>query len=342
MNSLNSFDFNLPPALIAQHPPHDRDGGRLLSLHDNTTAIHRINALPALLRADDILVVNDSRVLPARLHGQKNSGGKVEVLAERFLNHSDVLAQVRTSKPLRAGARVNAGGDFVVCGRHGDFYQLRAVNRQGAAVDARRRFLRRGETPLPPYIKRLPDPTDQARYQTVFARHSGSVAAPTAGLHFTSDLLACLRTRGIDIVRITLHVGAGTFQPLRQGLTTDKLHAERYTVSATAAARINTAKKLGRRIIAVGTTVLRTLEAAVDNGKLRAGDNETTLFIKPGFNFRIADMLFTNFHLPRSSLLVLVCAFGGSERIMSAYQLAVQQKLRFYSYGDAMLLDRAL
>ena len=339
----DTFAFTLPPNLVAQYPPAKRDGGRLLHVRGNHTAARQIADLPTLLKAGDLLVVNDSKVLPARLHGRKiPGGGKVEILAERFINDSELLAKVRAAKTPRTGARLYAGGNFIVRGREGEFFRLAALDANGKEVNARRRFGRVGKVPLPPYIRRHPSATDGERYQTLFARFAGSVAAPTAGLHFSPDLLAALRRRGVGMARITLHIGAGTFQPLRNGLSADSLHAERYCVSQTAARRINTAKQRGGRIIAVGTTALRALETAAADGQIRAASGETTLFIKPGFVFHAADLLLTNFHLPRSSLLVLVCAFGGTARVLAAYQQAVAEKFRFYSYGDAMLLDRAI
>ena len=340
--SLDDFSYALPPLLVAQRPPPHRDGGRLMDLRGTAPAARRLTSLPRLLQAGDLLVVNDSRVLPARLCGRKESGGRAEIFAERFIGTYDVLAQIRASRPPAAGERLFAGGAFVVREKtSAGFYLLRAVSRGGRPVNARARFMRRGAVPLPPYIQRPPDAADQCRYQTVFARHAGSVAAPTAGLHFTPSLLAALAARDIAVTRITLHVGAGTFLPLRRGLSASRLHAERYVVSATAAARINAAKSCGRRIVAVGTTVLRALESAATGGVVCAAAGETDLFIKPGFRFQIADMLLTNFHLPRSSLLVLTCAFGGRQRVLAAYRRAVAQKFRFYSYGDAMLLARA-
>ena len=342
-NDLADFDYALPTAQIAQHPAARRDSARLLDVCATTNfRACRIATLPSLLNPGDVLVANDSRVFPARLSGHKESGGKIEIFAERFLPDGGVLAQVRASRPPSLGARLIAGGGiFIVVAKTTlGFYHLQSQNKQGAPVDARRRFLRHGQTPLPPYIRRAPTAADRRRYQTIFARALGSAAAPTAGLHFTPPLLQALAARGISIVRITLHVGAGTFMPLRRGLAQNKLHPETFRISPLAAARINAAKKRGGRIIAAGTTTLRALESAADKHGIRAAAADTTLFIKPGYDFRTADLLLTNFHLPRSSLLVLACAFGGTHRVMRAYRWAVQNNFRFYSYGDAMLLSR--
>ena len=340
--SLDNFDYALPPAQIAAHPPSRRDGARLLDVRGNLPQIRTFRALPTLLREGDLAIINDSKVIPARLPGAKEGGGRVEIFAERFLPNGEVLAQIRAARAPKVGACLNAGGQFIVCERRTDgFFRLRAIDRQGKTIDARARFLRRGETPLPPYIRRPLEDDDRRRYQTIFARHAGSVAAPTAGLHFTPTVVSRLAARGVSMANITLHVGAGTFLPLRRGLAAQKLHSERFRVSAKTAAAITAAKKRGGRIVAVGTTVLRALESAADKNGVCAAEGETDLFIKPGHCFRSADLLLTNFHMPRSSLLVLTCAFGGQKRVMDAYRHAVSQKMRFYSYGDAMLLSRA-
>ena len=338
--SLDDFDYTLPPRLIAARPAARRDDSRLLEVGDKTT-LSKFSALPTLLRPGDLLVVNNSRVLPARLIGNKQSGGQVEIFAERFLANGEVLAQIRASKPPKIGMQIFANGIFIVKEKTAEgFYILQAQNRSQKACAARPRFMKHGAIPLPPYIRRIADEEDKHRYQTIFARSVGSVAAPTAGLHFTPQTFAELSARNINKTSITLHVGAGTFLPLRQGLDS-QLHSERYTISATAAAAIAATKKRGGRVIAVGTTVLRALESAAQlgDGNIRPTNNETDLFIQPGFTFRSADMLLTNFHLPRSSLLVLVCTFGGRNRVLDAYKKAIAAKFRFYSYGDAMLLS---
>ena len=280
-DDIANYDYELPPQLIAQRPPKVRDGGKLLALCGQKPVLHHIVDLPSLLQAGDLLVVNNSRVLPARLCGQTANGGRVEVLAERFLDDGSVLAQVKAANAPKPNAHlVLAGGDFIVKRRAGEFFILFAVD-----GFARQRFLRYGQIPLPPYIRRTPDDQDKARYQTVFAYRNGSVAAPTAGLHFTSSLLAAVAAQGVRLATVTLHVGAGTFKPLRMGLRTASLHREKYHISAQAIAAIVVAKKRGNRIIAVGTTVLRALEAAAAGGKLLPGGGETELFIKPGYRF---------------------------------------------------------
>lgn len=345
MENLNDFDYALPPSRIAARPPRTRDGGRLLDLSEAGPPVARqFIDLPTLLRAGDLLVLNDSRVIPARLLGHKDSGGRVEIFAERFLENGEMLAQVRAARPPVEGAILYASGAFIVVAKHSDgMFHLRAVDRRGKHVQARPRFMRVGKTPLPPYIRRRPDDSDKLRYQTIYARRGGSVAAPTAGLHFSERTFRQLDQRGVQLTRITLHVGAGTFMPLRGGLKQETLHAERFTVPEPAVRKINAARRRGGRIVAVGTTTLRALETAASSGNgVRACEGETNLFIKPGFDFRAADMLLTNFHLPRSSLLVLACAFGGRQCVLNACRFAVKEKFRFYSYGDAMLLARKL
>ena len=340
-SDLDNFDYELPPSLIASRPAKSRDGARLLDLCQKSPNILPFRGLPDLLQPGDLAVFNNSRVIPARLLGTKESGGKVEIFAERFISPSEVLAQVRASKPPKIGMKLLAGGIFSVCARDGEFWRLRAENRTGKPVLVRRRFMRRGQTPLPPYIHRAPDAEDKYRYQTVYARVSGSVAAPTAGLHFTPAVLTQLKQRGVETANITLHIGAGTFLPLRQGLSSS-LHPEKYRISRSTVTAIRSAKQRGKRVVAIGTTTLRALESAVDkHGKLQDGDAETRLFIKPGHRFAVADMLLTNFHLPQSSLLVLACAFGGTDKVLRACRFAVDNHFRFYSYGDAMLLPCA-
>jgi S-adenosylmethionine:tRNA ribosyltransferase-isomerase len=327
------FDYELPEDLIAQAPLPERDASRLLVLARRSGQIeHRgVRDLPGLLGAGDVLVVNDTRVIPARLHGRKEgTGGRVELLLVEPLAGGDWLALGQASKGLRAGARVEVSGSSV------EIVQVReggeVVVRLPLGGDALWRFLEEaGETPLPPYIGRAPGPQDRERYQTVFARERGAVAAPTAGLHFTPALLDALRARGIGLATITLHVGPGTFLPVRAQRTEEhRMHRERYVVPE------ETARALGSagRIIAVGTTALRTLEASGG----RAGPGDTDLFITPGYEFRVVDGLFTNFHLPKSTLLMLVAAFAGLDRIRRAYAEAVERRYRFFSYGDAMLI----
>ena len=289
------------------------------------------------MRRGDLLVLNDSRVLHARLLGQKDSGGQVEVLVERLLGDNEAIAQVRASKSPRPGSRLHLEGavDVEVVGREGEFYRLRFFGDASGLIE------RHGRLPLPPYIERLPEVGDETRYQTVFAREKGSVAAPTAGLHFDADLLAELRDAGVGIAYVTLHVGAGTFQPVRtENLAEHRMHSERYVIPQATAEAVAATRAAGGRIVAVGTTALRTLEGAAVEGELKVGAGETAIFITPGFRFRLVDLLITNFHLPRSTLLMLVSAFAGVDEIRRAYRHAIAARYRFFSYGDAMLLHR--
>ena len=333
--TLADFDYTLPPQLIAQTPLPQRSASRLLEVRGESLQDGVFIDLPGMLRRGDLLVMNDSRVLHARLLGCKASGGQVEVLVERLLAADEALAQIRASKSPRSGGRLllEDALDVEVLGREGEFYRLRFPG------DAAELIERHGRLPLPPYIERAAQTGDELRYQTVYAREKGSVAAPTAGLHFDPDLLARLDAAGIGRAFVTLHVGAGTFQPVRsEVLAEHQMHAERYFVPQATAAAIAAARSRGGRIVAVGTTSLRTLESAAADGDLRVGAGETALFITPGFRFRVADLLITNFHLPRSTLLMLVAAFGGLEECRAAYRHAVAAGYRFFSYGDAMLL----
>ena len=381
---LSDFDYYLPEELIAQYPPEQRAGGRLLDVttlmqlpdaNDNPaagtalpgsfdasagqspaspqtvtactspqaapTAADRLLAdLPELIAPGSLLVFNDTRVIHARLAGRKESGGRIEVMVERIDGEHEVLAMVRASHPPKAGSRLYFGpedateGVTVVSAREPGSMMLR-IRFDAPAAGVLERL---GELPLPPYIQHQPDQADEARYQTVFAREPGAVAAPTAGLHFDEALLAALRARGIESAHLTLHVGAGTFLPVRtEDLSQHHMHSERYTLSPETAQAIARAKAEGRPVVAIGTTALRALEAS---GGM-AGSGETDLFITPGYRFRVVDQLFTNFHLPKSTLLILVSAFAGRETIRRAYAHAIAQRYRFFSYGDAMLLDRA-
>jgi S-adenosylmethionine:tRNA ribosyltransferase-isomerase len=336
------YHYDLPLYLIAQEPPAVRSGSRMLCLDPLRDS--QIVDLPRLLEPNDLLVFNDTRVIPARLYGEKDTGGKVEILVERLLTGCDLLAQVRASKPPRSGTLLKVEGvaeRFVVEGRDGEFYRLR-LEGGGAVMPV---LERAGHMPLPPYIQRPDSAADRARYQTLFAREPGAVAAPTAGLHFDEPLLAAIRARGVETGFVTLHVGAGTFQPVRvDDLSRHKMHRERYTVGPLLCEQIERARARGGRIVAVGTTVVRSLESAAlaaAHGALEPVSGETELFITPGFRFRVVDALLTNFHLPESTLLMLVCAFGGRERVMEAYEHAVRQRYRFFSYGDAMFLPAA-
>ena len=338
---LSDFDYELPPALIAQYPAAERGASRLLHLDGRSGEIadRRFRELPDFLRAGDVLVMNDTRVIKARLTGRKESGGQIEVLVERVLDFDRVLAQVRASKTPRAGSRLllGPGTTAEVLGRKGEFFELRFMD----CADVFALLERAGSVPLPPYIKHAADTADDARYQTVYAHTPGAVAAPTAGLHFDEAMLATLKARGVHLAWITLHVGAGTFQPVRvDDLAEHKMHAEWYALPQETVDAIASARAAGGRVIAVGTTSLRALESAAVAGDLRAGSAETRLFIVPGYTFRVVDRLITNFHLPRSTLMMLVSAFAGMDNIRRAYAHAVAKQYRFFSYGDAMLIER--
>lgn len=336
---LDDFDYDLPPQLIAQAPLPDRSASRLLALDGTQRADRQFSELPSLLRAGDLLVFNDTRVIHARLHGVRASGGKVEVLIERQTGPHEALAQVRASHSPKPGSTLLVDGalEVGVLGREGEFFRLRFP----AGEDLVDLLARHGKLPLPPYIERPPRSEDQTRYQTVFAREPGSVAAPTAGLHFDEPLLDALRVRGVAFAYVTLHVGAGTFQPVRtRNLAEHRMHRERYVIPEATVQAVAAARERGGRVVAVGTTSLRTLEGAARDGQLGAGAGETDLFILPGFDFRIVDCLVTNFHLPRSTLLMLVSAFAGMAPIRAAYRHAVASGYRFFSYGDAMFIAR--
>jgi S-adenosylmethionine:tRNA ribosyltransferase-isomerase len=336
--TLDDFDYPLPPARIAQTPLAERSASRLLVMDGDILADRDFTDLPALLQPGDLLVMNDTRVLHARLLGQKDTGGQIEVLVERVTGDNTVLAQVRASKSPRPGSllRLESSFDAEVLGRAGEFYELRFP---GAAVEL---IEEHGRLPLPPYIERDAASADEERYQTVYARERGSVAAPTAGLHFDAPLLESLRERGIGVAHVTLHVGAGTFQPVRvQDLSLHRMHLERYVLPQVTANAIAATRQRGGRVIAVGTTSLRSLESASSpDGTLKVGAGETALFVTPGYQFRVVDLLITNFHLPKSTLLMLVSAFGGMEAIRAAYRHAIDTGYRFFSYGDAMLIHR--
>ncbi|MDD5250458.1 MAG: tRNA preQ1(34) S-adenosylmethionine ribosyltransferase-isomerase QueA [Rhodocyclaceae bacterium] len=336
--TLDDFDYVLPPHLIAQAPLPERAASRLLVMAGAALADRSFADLPAMLVPGDLLVMNDTRVLHARLFGRKDSGGQVEVLVERVLGDHEVLAQVRASKPPKAGSalRLEDALDVAVLGREGEFYRLRFSG------DAHESIEHHGRLPLPPYIERAAADADEARYQTVFAREKGSVAAPTAGLHFDEALFARLAARDIETARVTLHVGAGTFQPVRvHNLAEHRMHRERWHLPQATVDAIAAARARGGRVVAVGTTTLRTLESAALAGALAAGGGETDLFVTPGFHFRVVDLLITNFHLPKSTLLMLVSAFGGVDHIRAAYAHAIAHGYRFFSYGDAMLIHRS-
>lgn len=335
----SDFDYPLPDALIAQSPPAVRSAGRLLCLEGETRVERAITDLPQLLRAGDLVVFNDTRVIPARLRGQHATGGRFEIMIERLLSGERAIAQIRSGKPLRKGDRLPINGSAVaeLVDRDGAFHELRfhAEAPLAAVLDAV------GDVPLPPYIRRPSERSDRERYQTVFARRDGAVAAPTAGLHFDDDLLGRLQAAGIESAEITLHVGAGTFQPVRtEDLAEHVMHREWMEVDAETCRRIAAVRARGGRVVAIGTTVVRALETASRGGALEPFSGETQLFITPGYRFHAVDLLFTNFHMPRSTLLMLVCAFAGTERTLEAYRHAVRRGYRFFSYGDAMLVGR--
>ncbi len=337
----SDFHYDLPSALIAQTPAEPRSASRLLSLDGVSGALvdGQFIDLPSLLRPDDLVVFNNTRVIPARLWGEKDSGGKIELLIERLLEGRRVLTQCRASKPPKPGQLLHLEGGVVarVVARRGDWYELEFQTEQ-PVVDVLQAI---GHMPLPPYITRPDGPADQERYQTVFAHTPGAVAAPTAGLHFDVDMFQRLKDMGVETAFVTLHVGAGTFQPLRvDDLRAHRMHAEVLALDAPTAAQINAARDQGRRVVAVGTTVVRVLETVARHGQVAAYQGETDIFIYPGYEFQMVDVLVTNFHLPESTLLMLVCAFAGRDNVLRAYHHAVAQGYRFFSYGDAMFVTR--
>jgi len=341
VHRLSDFDYHLPPEQIAQHPLPDRSSSKLLVLDraSGKTQHRHFRDLPELIPPDDLLVINTSRVIPARLHGKREGGQEAEFLLVRELADGTWLAMAHPGGKLKRGRRVTFGADSAVEVIEVLGGGLRRVRFVGA-ISARATLEKYGEVPLPPYIRRPPDRDDRERYQTVYANHDGSVAAPTAGLHFTTELLARIHERRAFVTAIDLHVGPGTFKPVEtDALDEHVMHPEIYEIAEGAANWVNKVKGAGGAVWGVGTTVVRALESAVDaRGEVRAGAGETTLFIRPPYDFKIVNHLITNFHLPRSTLLMLVCAFGGHERVMEAYREAVREGYRFYSYGDAMLI----
>jgi S-adenosylmethionine:tRNA ribosyltransferase-isomerase len=334
------FAYELPADLIAQRPPTTRSGSRLLQLEPGLRWLRDLQFidLPTLLRPGDLLIFNDTRVIPARVLGTKPTGGQVEILLERVLEGRRVLAHVHASKPLRSDVPVALPGGIQAhyVGRRDDLFELEL------SADPLPYFERHGSMPLPPYIEREPQAEDATRYQTVYARELGAVAAPTAGLHFDDAMIARCQAMGIATAHVTLHVGAGTFQPVRvDNLDEHRMHSERVSVSTDVCTAVERTKASGGRVVAVGTTVVRSLETAARDDGLRPFAGETRLFITPGFRFAVVDALLTNFHLPESTLLMLVCAFGGYDAVMAAYRHAVAARYRFFSYGDAMFLERA-
>jgi len=336
----SDFHFDLSPDLIAQRPLPQRSASRLLALDGPSGALADLTfrSLPSLLRPGDLLVFNDTRVIPARLYARKATGGRAEILIERLVSPRQASAQVRASKsPKSGGLLLLAGGERIeVTGRDDDLFTLHALDDDFAEL-----MSRYGHMPLPPYIERADDAADQARYQTVYARRDGAVAAPTAGLHFDAEILEAIAGMGVESAQVTLHVGAGTFQPVRvDDLEQHRMHAEWLEVGEGVCDQVARTRARGGRVVAVGTTSVRSLETAAADGTLAPFAGDSRLFIRPGYGFRVVDAMITNFHLPESTLLMLVSAFAGHEQIMAAYAHAVNARYRFFSYGDAMFLTR--
>jgi S-adenosylmethionine:tRNA ribosyltransferase-isomerase len=332
------FDFVLPNELIAQYPLADRTASRLLHVDGSRFSDGQFTDLLKLLNAGDLLVFNNTKVIPARLHGHKQSGGQVEVLVERVLDLHRVLAHVRASKSPRPGTLLllESGLQARMLARHGDLFELEFLHQQ-SVIELLEQF---GHMPLPPYITRADEQSDQQRYQTVYARHPGAVAAPTAGLHFDEAILRAIQDKGVASAFVTLHVGAGTFQPVRvDDVQEHVMHSEYYVLDENVVKQIHTTRQNGGRVIAVGTTSVRCLESASQDGVIKAQAGDTKIFIYPGYQFKVVDALITNFHLPQSTLLMLVSALGGYDNIMAAYHHAVAEKYRFFSYGDAMFIE---
>lgn len=340
---ITDFNFDLPPELIARYPLAKRSASRLLCIEKKQKeSFHReFSAVLDMLNNGDLLVFNDTKVIPARLMATKTTGGQVEILVERILDDERILAQVRSSKPLRLGSHLQLAQQQVleVVDRQNQFYKLRYASHGNGSILSMIESL--GEIPLPPYMQRTPEDMDKERYQTIYAKHKGSVAAPTAGFHFDDEIMEKFREKNIETGYLTLHIGAGTFAPVRvESITEHKMHAEYLEISEDLCEQIIAAKKRGNRVIAVGTTSLRALETAAQSGSIQPYHGETSIFIYPGYQFRTADILITNLHLPKSTLLMLVCAFGGFDKVMRAYREAVRQAYRFYSYGDVMWIER--
>lgn len=336
----SDFNYQLPDALIAQKPLAERDASRLLCMDRDTGQIadRQFTDFINLITEHDLLVLNDTKVIPARLFGKKQSGGKVEILIERIIDDHHAIAHVRASKSPKPGTLIelDEGYQFKVQGRADDLFQLEIAGANLLAV-----VEQVGHIPLPPYITRADDESDLTRYQTVFAREAGAVAAPTAGLHFDVAMINKIRAKGVQTTFVTLHVGSGTFQPVRvENLSEHLMHKEYFAVSTETVKAVSQARARGGRVIAIGTTAVRALESASKSGQLESGFGDTDLFIIPGYRFKSVDAMLTNFHLPESTLLMLVSAFAGYDFIMNAYQHAIDQSYRFFSYGDAMFLSR--
>ena len=342
MLTLDDFNFHLPPELIAQHPTTERTKSRLLHVSENSTQDRQFCELPQLISPHDVLIFNDTRVIRARLFGQKETGGQIEVMIERIIDSRRAIAQIRASKSPISGSRIILEKFITLTvtartGENSEFFVLELLD----DGDLYTLIEQHGRLPLPPYINHTAEIDDETRYQTVYARHSGAVAAPTAGLHFDERMLENLKNQGVELAWLTLHVGAGTFQPVRaHNLAEHRMHSERFDIPQATVEAIARARSHGGRVIAVGTTSLRALEAASQGGELCAGSGETDIFITPGYSFRVVDRLITNFHLPKSTLLMLVSAFSGYAPLRAAYHHAVTNGYRFFSYGDAMLLEK--
>lgn len=338
---ITDFSFDLPQDLIARYPLPKRSASRLLCLNglNGQVAHQQFEDMLDLVEEGDLLVFNDTKVIPARLYGQKGTGGRVEVLVERILSQHRLLAQLRVSKPPRLGDYL-LFGKFVqleIVSRDNQFYELR-YNGSHSILEMIESI---GEIPLPPYMQRLPEESDKERYQTVYAKEKGSVAAPTAGFHFDEEMLKKLEDKKVEMDYLTLHIGAGTFTPVRvDDIREHKMHAEYLDVPTSLCEKIRKTKARGKRVIAVGTTSMRALETACQSGEIQPYQGETSIFIYPGYEFRCVDALITNLHLPASTLLILVCAFSGREHVLHAYHEAVERKYRFYSYGDAMWVTK--
>lgn len=335
------FDFYLPTQLIAQHPTPDRSASRMLRLDgaDGNLSDEAFADLPSFLQTGDLLIFNDTRVIKARLFGHKHTGGSVEVLIERVIDQHTAYAHVRASRAPKIGSQLHLSEafDVEVTARHDDLFELRFLS-ESLVLDL---LEEHGALPLPPYITHVATSEDENRYQTVFSKHLGAVAAPTAGLHFSEAILEQLKQKNINFAYVTLHVGAGTFQPVRvDNIHEHKMHSELYNVPQATIDLIAKTKTQGGKVTAIGTTAMRALESAAQHGTLTAGNNETSIFITPGYEFKVVDRLFTNFHLPKSTLLMLVSAFGGMENIKKAYEHAIAKQYRFFSYGDAMLIEK--
>ncbi len=337
---LSDFDYDLPPHLIAQEALDDRAASRMLLMKESGECQdRRFRDLLDLIQPEDLLVFNNTKVLPARLFGQKSTGGQIEVLVERLLNDRRLLAHIRSSKSPKAGARLTLEGAFEaeVVGRQGALFEL-VFDHESTAVEL---LEAHGHMPLPPYIERADTPADHARYQTVFAQRPGAVAAPTAGLHFDDELMAALKAKGVATAEVTLHVSAGTFQPVRtEDLSEHIMHSEWIDVPESVCNAVEACRKRGGNVIAVGTTTVRSLESAALKGTLKPFQGDTDIFITPGYVFQVIDRLITNFHLPKSTLLMLISAFSGYDEIKKAYRHAVEEEYRFFSYGDAMYLSK--